>query len=54
MKPIADSSAYTAIIANKIALKGKPQLVLNTDYGATDVPTPEGVGPTGGAVYLRE
>ncbi|MEZ5894692.1 MAG: hypothetical protein R3C58_16295, partial [Parvularculaceae bacterium] len=54
MMPIADQSAYTAIIAKHLAMDGTPQLVLNTNYGATDIPTPEGVGPTGGAVYLRE
>jgi len=51
--PIADASAYTAIVVKNLAMDGSPQLVLNTDYNATDIPTPEGVGPTGGAVYLR-
>ncbi|MEZ5919937.1 MAG: pilus assembly protein TadG-related protein [Parvularculaceae bacterium] len=51
--PIADSSAYTAIIAKRFSMAGSPTLVLNTDYSATDVPTPEGVGATGGQVYLR-
>jgi len=51
--PIADSSAYTAIIAKRFSMAGSPTLVLNTDYAATDVPTPEGVGATGGQVYLR-
>lgn len=42
--PIADQSAYTAIIARRIALYAGPHLVLNTDYDLTDVPVPEGIG----------
>lgn len=41
--PIADKSAYTVIIANKFQLSDGPELVLNTDYAATDVPVPSGV-----------
>ncbi len=41
--PIADQSAYTVIIAKKFLLSDGPDLVLNTDYGLTDVPVPEGV-----------
>ncbi|MGE0181893.1 MAG: pilus assembly protein TadG-related protein [Parvularculaceae bacterium] len=52
--PIADNSAYTALVIGKLSMTGSPSLVLNADYGATDVPTPEGVGPTGGTVFLRE
>lgn len=54
MRPVADASAYTAIVAKKLGMSGQPQLVLNTDYKATDIPTPSGIGPTGGAVYLRQ
>ncbi|MCB2114100.1 MAG: pilus assembly protein [Parvularculaceae bacterium] len=54
VQPLADTSAYTAIIARKLNLNGRPQLVLNADYDATDIPTPDGVGPTGGSVYLRD
>lgn len=52
--PVADKSAYTAIVANKISLAGSPTLVLNSDYDATPVPVPAGVGPVGGSTYLRE
>ncbi|HBK90954.1 MAG TPA: hypothetical protein DDZ68_04710 [Parvularcula sp.] len=52
--PIADESAYTAIVARFIRISGSPQLVLNTDYAMTDVPVPEGIGPSGGQVFLRE
>ncbi|MFH6782918.1 MULTISPECIES: pilus assembly protein TadG-related protein [Methylobacterium] len=49
---VADQSEYTAIVANKIFLDKEPRLVINTRYGATDVPVPKGLGPTSGAVGL--
>lgn len=52
--PIADASAYTAIVARYLRMSGSPQLTLNTNYSLTDVPVPEGLGPTGGQVFLRE
>ncbi len=52
--PIADKSAYTAIIVSRLELFAGPHLVLNTDYSATDVPVPEGVGATKGDVYLTQ
>jgi Flp pilus assembly protein TadG len=45
-KPVADRSAYTAIIARKIELKHSPILTLNADYYATDVPVPAGLAPS--------
>jgi len=51
--PVADKSAYTAIVAKSLALAGSTKVTLNTDYAATDVPTPSGIGPTGGEVVLR-
>lgn len=42
-KPMADESAYTAIVVQNLVLMSGPQLVLNTDYGATDVPVPDGL-----------
>lgn len=53
-QPIADQSAYTAIVAHRFRMLGTPTLVLNTNYAATDIPTPDGIGPTGGQVFLRE
>ena len=50
---IAESSAYTAIVARRVKLDKKPDLVLNTNYGATAVPVPAGVGPTTGAPRLE-
>ncbi len=40
---VADQSAYTAIIAQTIELNFGPELVLNSDYGTTDVPVPVGI-----------
>jgi Flp pilus assembly protein TadG len=54
LMPIADESAYTAIVTRFLRMSGSPQLVLNTDYALTDVPVPEGLGPSGGQVFLRE
>ena len=51
--PVADHSAYTAIVVRKLDLAGAPTLVLNADYASTDVPVPDGVGPVGSEVYLR-
>jgi Flp pilus assembly protein TadG len=44
-KPVAGNSAYTVIVARKIELSKRPRLILNTNYSATDVPVPEGLGP---------
>ena len=40
---VAAGSAYTAIITHKLQLKEGPELILNSDYGATDVPVPDGI-----------
>ncbi len=40
---VAGSSAYTAIIANRFEMTLGPELVLNSDYGSTDVPVPAGI-----------
>ncbi|MDF3062393.1 MAG: Flp pilus assembly protein TadG [Microvirga sp.] len=44
-KPVADQSAYTIIVARQLELYSGPNLVLNANYGASDVPVPKGVGP---------
>lgn len=43
---VAANSAFTAIIANEIEVDMGPELVLNSDYGATDVPVPDGIRST--------
>ena len=50
---VADASAYTAIVSRTLTLVRKPNVVLNTDYSATDVPVPAGIGgPDNAAVRL--
>jgi Flp pilus assembly protein TadG len=51
-KPIADKSAYTVLVVNQLHLYSGPNLILNTDYSATDVPVPMGVGPFGAKIFL--
>lgn len=41
--PVADQSAYTAIVARAMRLYGGPHLVLNTNYNLTPVPVPDGI-----------
>ena len=48
--PVADQSAYTAIIANSLQLQKGPQLVLRSDYDKTNVPVPDGL--INGRVFL--
>lgn len=43
--PVADKSEYTVIIAKAFQLNNGPNLVLQTDYDASDIPVPDGVGP---------
>lgn len=40
---VAQNSAYTAIISHALRLSDGPELILNSDYGATDVPVPDGI-----------
>jgi Flp pilus assembly protein TadG len=51
--PVAQNSAYTAIIANTVDISAGPTLVLNDDYNATNVPVPEGI-KIGQEVVLSE
>ena len=41
--PVADQSAYTAIVVQSLELNMGPNLVLNADYDMTDVPVPAGI-----------
>lgn len=52
-KPVADQSAYTAIVARSLKLKSGPNLVLNSNYDETDVPVPLGLmSLAGGRIVL--
>jgi hypothetical protein len=48
---VAEESAYTVIVAEQLEVKGA-NLVINSDYGGTDVPVPEGIGPHSSMVML--
>lgn len=50
--PIAQDSAYTAIVARTMRLYGGPHLILNTNYDQTDVPVPKGIRGAGQPVAL--
>ncbi len=52
--PVADQSAYTIIVARRFQLSAGPTLVLNTNYSATDVPTPDNVGPNATSAMLSQ
>ncbi len=43
--PVSDQSAYTIVVVRRFSLSEGPTMVLNTNYGATDIPVPQGVGP---------
>jgi len=51
-KPIADKSAYTVLVVRQLHLYSGPNLILNTDYSATEVPVPMGVGPFSAKIFL--
>jgi Flp pilus assembly protein TadG len=44
---VADQSAWTVVVAKSIKLTGSPNLVINHNYAGSNVPVPDGVGPTG-------
>jgi len=51
---IAQESAFTVIIARMLTLNGKSNLVLNTDYAATDVPLPESISRLSGEIVIAK
>ncbi len=50
--PVADQSAYTAIIARRLTLDAGPNLVLNSNYTATDIPVEHALSGVGGRIVL--
>ena len=50
---VGESSAYTAIIAQQLLLKSGPELILNSNYSATDVPVPNGIKAGSQVVLLK-
>jgi Flp pilus assembly protein TadG len=53
LEVIGAASTYTIIVANQIRLDGV-NLVINADYGATNVPVPAGLGPNSATVQLSQ
>ena len=51
-KPLAQKSAFTIIVAGQIEMTAGPELFLNTNYGATPVPVPSGLGSVSGSIQL--
>lgn len=49
---VAGDSAYTALVVNRLTVREGPNVVLNSDYDATDVPVPPGL--IGGKVILTQ
>ena len=52
--PVAANSAYTVVVSGTLELSAGPTLVLNSNYSATDVPVPPGVGPQNNKVLLSQ
>ena len=53
-KPVADQSAYTVVVARLVNLYEGPNLILNARYANSDIPVPEGVGPTSADTVLSQ
>lgn len=49
---VARESAWTVIVAQSLELKGSPSLFINAGYEFSDVPVPQGVGPSAGGSRL--
>ena len=41
--PVADNSAYTALVVRSLQLSEGPKLVLHSDYKSTSIPVPDGL-----------
>ncbi len=52
--PIAQVSAYTAVVVRKLNLQAGPHLILNTRYGETDVPVPDNIRGLASNVRLTQ
>ncbi len=50
---VADASAWTVIVAYGVHLSGGPDLVVNSNYAASTVPVPTGVGPSTATSRIR-
>jgi Flp pilus assembly protein TadG len=50
---VGKASAYTAIITQQLKVQSGPELILNSNYSATDVPVPTGIKASEQVVLLK-
>ena len=53
-KPVAQDSAYTILVTRYLTLSAGPIMQLNSNYSASDVPVPDGLGPLSNKVTLQK
>lgn len=53
-QPVADKSAYTALVVRRFTANAGPTVTLNTNYDETDVPVPDGIRGAGLPVALAK
>jgi Flp pilus assembly protein TadG len=51
--PVGDQSAYTAIVTQSLQLQSGPNLTLNSDYSATNVPVPTGIAGSSQVILTK-
>ncbi|MCP4183736.1 MAG: pilus assembly protein [Hyphomicrobiales bacterium] len=51
---LGQKSNWTAIIANTIKIDSGPQLVINSNYGESDIPMPEGIDGNSNTIRLAK
>ena len=49
---VNEAAPWTVIVAKSIEMRGSPNLLIQSNYAATDVPVPAGVGPMQASVRL--
>jgi Flp pilus assembly protein TadG len=49
---VNDAAPWTVIVAKSIEMRGSPHLLIQSNYAASDVPVPAGVGPMQASVRL--
>ncbi len=53
-RDVAGGSAYTVVVVRRLELYEGPNLILNSNYAASDIPVPDGLGPRSGTVSLAQ
>lgn len=49
---VGNISAWTAIVVDKLKITNGVEVTINTDYGSSTIPVPEGLGPVQGQTML--